>query len=187
MLVALETVNVGEVNRRDENNCRLLEARMLPDDLGKFEAVDLRHADIHQHGRHVHLEKLFERILGGCRLDKVLVEFAEDGLIAEQFARLVVHHQDIYFVVGLHWLINVLPGRVGAGLLLLTKTETHTHRCSHIRNAERSCSVLTGFAKYSEAPASRHFSRSPFIAFAVRAMMGSLRNAAFWRITCMVA
>ena len=56
-----------------------------------------------------------------------------------------------------------------------------------MRNAESSCSVLTGLAKYSDAPASRHFSRSPFIAFAVSAMIGSLRKEAFCRITCMVA
>src|SRR6266852_3786797 len=53
------------------------------------------------------------------------------------------------------------------------------YRCSHIRNAESNCSVFTGLARYSEAPASRHFSLSPFIAFAVNAIIGSRRNAGF--------
>src|SRR5216683_259378 len=56
-----------------------------------------------------------------------------------------------------------------------------------MRSAESSCSVLTGLAKYSDAPASRHFSRSPFIAFAVSAMIGKRRSADFWRITCIVS
>jgi hypothetical protein len=35
---------------------------------------------------------------------------------------------------------------------------------------------------YSEAPAAMHFSRSPFIAFAVIAMIGSLRKRSMRRI-----
>src|SRR5947209_3864584 len=59
--------------------------------------------------------------------------------------------------------------------------------CSHMRSADSNCSVLTGLARYSEAPASRHFSRSPFMALAVRAMMGSRRNDGFCLITCIVS
>src|SRR5258708_37772979 len=55
-----------------------------------------------------------------------------------------------------------------------------------MRKAESSCSVFTGFARYSDAPASRHFSRSPFMALAVRAMIGKRRNDAFCRMTWMV-
>src|ERR1700733_6577708 len=56
-----------------------------------------------------------------------------------------------------------------------------------MRSADSSCSVFTGLARYSDAPASRHFSRSPFIAFAVNAIIGKRRNAGFCRITCMVS
>ena len=62
-----------------------------------------------------------------------------------------------------------------------------TYLWSHVLNPNSSWSVLTGFAMYSEAPASRHFSRSPFIAFAVRAMIGRRRNSTFCRMTCIVS
>ena len=38
--------------------------------------------------------------------------------------------------------------------------------------------MFTGFARYSEAPASKHFSRSPFMALAVKAMIGKLEGLA---------
>src|SRR5580693_3909550 len=63
----------------------------------------------------------------------------------------------------------------------------HAYLCNQMRRAERSCSVFTGFARYSEAPASKHFSRSPFMALAVRAIIGKRRNMGFCRITCMVS
>ena len=37
--------------------------------------------------------------------------------------------------------------------------------------------MSTGLEMYSDAPAARHVSRSPFIAFAVSAMIGSVANA----------
>src|SRR5262249_29602664 len=114
MLVSLEPVDIGEMNGGNKNDRRLLKTRMLPDDLGKFEAVDLRHADIHQDGRYVSLQQLLKRVLGRVCLDQVFAEFSEDGLIAEQFARLVVDHQNVYFVVGLHRLISILPRRINA-------------------------------------------------------------------------
>ncbi len=61
-LVALEPVEVGQVHRRDEDDRRLLIARMLPDDLRQLEAVQLRHADVHQHDRDVGLEQKLERL-----------------------------------------------------------------------------------------------------------------------------
>src|SRR6185437_7272974 len=67
------------------------------------------------------------------------------------------------------------------------KQHVFAYLCSHIRNADSNWSVLTGFARYSEAPASRHFSRSPFMALAVSAMMGRRRNDGFWRMTCIVS
>ena len=47
--------------------------------------------------------------------------------------------------------------------------------------------MSTRVAVYSEAPASMHFSRSPFIALAVTAMIGKCRNGAISRIARMVS
>src|SRR4029079_3730269 len=49
-------------------------------------------------------------------------------------------------------------------------------RYSHTRMRLNSCSVSTGLVMESDAPASMHSSRSPFMAFAVSAMIGRLRN-----------
>src|SRR4051795_871010 len=65
-----------------------------------------------------------------------------------------------------------------------TKLASSYYRWSHVLKPDNNWSVLTGFAMYSDAPASRHFSRSPFMAFAVSAMMGRRRKSGFWRITC---
>ncbi len=60
-------------------------------------------------------------------------------------------------------------------------------RCNHIWSAERSCPALWGFARYCEAPASRHFSRSSFIAPGVQATTGSRRGEALRRIDRIVS
>ncbi len=52
-LIALEAVQIGEVHRGDEDDGGLLEARMLADHVGEFEAVDFRHADVHEDNRDV--------------------------------------------------------------------------------------------------------------------------------------
>ncbi len=56
MLVSLETVQIGQMDGRDEDDCGLLKARMLANDLGEFKAVDLGHAHIHQHDGDVGLQ-----------------------------------------------------------------------------------------------------------------------------------
>ena len=48
-LVAAQPIDVGQQDRRDEDDRRLLEARMLADHRGELEAVELRHADVDQH------------------------------------------------------------------------------------------------------------------------------------------
>ena len=48
-LVALDAVQIGEVDGGDEDDGGLLEARMLAHHLRQLEAIDLRHADVHQH------------------------------------------------------------------------------------------------------------------------------------------
>jgi hypothetical protein len=76
-------IDLGEMNRRNEDHRDLLEARMLADHRGKLEAVELRHADVHQHDGDLVLEQVLERFLAGRRLDQVLVELTQDYLIGE--------------------------------------------------------------------------------------------------------
>ena len=45
-LVAAQPVDIADLDRRDEDHRRLLEARMLADHGGELEAVELRHADV---------------------------------------------------------------------------------------------------------------------------------------------
>jgi hypothetical protein len=52
----------------------------------------------------------------------------QDDLIAQQLRLLVVDQQDVDAVIRLHWC-------------------SPRQRCSHIRRADRSCSVLTGLAR----------------------------------------
>src|SRR6202140_447147 len=169
----------------NEDDGRLLKTWMLADDLSQFKAVHLRHAYIHQYDGDIGLKQLLKGFFGGRRLDEVLSQVGQNGFIGEQFARLIIDHQDVYFFVDAHHSVNAPYSfrRISPDLI----PRPCTYLCSHIRNAESSCSVLTGLPRYSEAPASRHFSRSPFIAFAVSAMIGNRRNDGFCRMTCMVA
>ena len=101
-LVALEPVGIGQVDRRDEDDSRLLIARVLPDDFSELEAVQLGHAHIDQHDGDVVLEQVLQRLASGARLDEVLAEVGENRLVAEQLARLVVHQQDVGSLVRDH-------------------------------------------------------------------------------------
>ena len=48
-LVAAEAIEIRQQERRDEDDRRLLKARMLPDHRRQLIAVELRHAHVHQH------------------------------------------------------------------------------------------------------------------------------------------
>ena len=95
--IALNLVGIGEVNAGDEDDRGLLEARMLPDDVCQFKAIQLRHAHVHQHDGDVGLQKNVERLAGRRRLDEILAQFGENHLVAEKLGRLVVDHQDVDF------------------------------------------------------------------------------------------
>src|SRR6202021_931284 len=185
VLVSLEAGEVGQMHGRHENDGCFLEARMLPDDLSEFKAVDLRHADIHQYDGNIGFEQFLESVLGRGGLDQVLSQIGEHSLIAEQFASLIVDHENVHCLVCGHHSLRNAP--YDSPPLPRVRPPPPPYLCSPIRSAESNCSVLTGLAKYSDAPASRHFSRSPFIALAVRAMMGRRRNIGFCRMTCMVS
>ena len=116
------------MHRGDEDDRRLLEARMPVDHGGGLEAVHVRHVDVEQDGGELALHQPRERLPARARLDEVEPEVAEDRVVAEQARRLVVDQQDVDPVVAAR-------GRRHAG-----------HRCSQMRSSDSSCSVLTGFA-----------------------------------------
>ena len=98
-LVAAQLIDVGQMDRRDEDHRDLLEARMLADHRGELEAVELRHADVHQDDRDLVLEQMLQRLLAGRGLDQVLAQLAQDHLIGQQLRGLVVDQQDVDLVV----------------------------------------------------------------------------------------
>ncbi len=56
-LIAAQIIVLRHMDGRDEDDRRLLEARMLADHLGQLEAVQFGHADIDQDHRHVCLSR----------------------------------------------------------------------------------------------------------------------------------
>src|SRR6202790_4623844 len=170
--------------RNEDNGC-FLKAWVLADDLGEFKTVDLRHAYIHQNDGDIGFKQLLEGIFGGRCFDQVLSQVGQDGFIGEQFARLIINHENVDLLVDAHYPLNAPQSSRRTSPYLINRT--HIYRCSHIRSAESSCSVLTGLARYSDAPASKKFLRFSFIAFAVSAMIGNRRKDGFCRITCIVA
>ncbi len=93
--VAAQPVHVSQVNGGDEDDRRLLEARVVADHRGKLETVEIRHADVHQHDGDLALEQLLERLARRARLDQVLAELLEHHLVAQELGRLVVDQQDV--------------------------------------------------------------------------------------------
>src|SRR6202035_1711383 len=53
MLVTFKLVQVGEMNGGDKDDCSALKAGVLPDHCSQLEAIELRHAHIHQHNCNV--------------------------------------------------------------------------------------------------------------------------------------
>ena len=49
---------------------------MLADHVGQLEAVDLRHADIHQHDRDIGFQQVLESFAAGVGLDQILAQIA---------------------------------------------------------------------------------------------------------------
>ena len=61
LAIAFNSIDVAEVNSRNEDDCRLLKTRMLANHLGKIETIDVGHADIRQDDGDVFLQQMFER------------------------------------------------------------------------------------------------------------------------------
>ncbi len=100
--VASDAIDVGHEHRGNQDDRRLPTTRMLPDHRRQLEAVELRHADVDQHHRDVGLEQMLERLARRVRLDEVLAHVAQNRLIAEQLARLIIDHQDVHALIRSH-------------------------------------------------------------------------------------
>jgi hypothetical protein len=92
-------IGVCQVNRGYENNRRVLAARMLPNHACQFKPANFRHTYVHEDDRNIHLEKMFKSF--GCRmsLDEIFAQLIQHQLISEQLRGLVVHHENVHFVV----------------------------------------------------------------------------------------
>ena len=66
-LVAAQAVDVGQMDGGDEDDRGLLEPRMLADHRRQLEAVEVRHADVHQDDGDLRLQQLLERLRGRTR------------------------------------------------------------------------------------------------------------------------
>ena len=99
-LVAAQPVDIGQMDGRDEDDRRLLEARMLPDHGRQLEAVELRHADVDQQDRDVRLqERMPSASLAEDALIRFLAELLQDHLVGEELGRLIVDQQDVDLIV----------------------------------------------------------------------------------------
>ncbi len=99
---AAQEIAFAEMNGGDEDDGGLLEARMLPDHLGQFKAVQLRHADIHQDDRDVGFQQERQCILGRGHRDQPLAQLRQHHLIAQQLGGLVVHQKHIDGLFAFH-------------------------------------------------------------------------------------
>ena len=121
----------------------------------------------------------FRRCSSASWPEVALIRFSsrspQNRFIAQQLCRLVVHHQDVDLA---H------PRASGRFDLSSAYDPIGAATCAGPTAAVR-CSLVSPDIPMLRLPGT--FSRSPFIALAVRAMIGSRRNEGFCRITCMVS
>ena len=75
---------------------------MLAQHGGKFEAIEMRHADVSQNDRDLGLQQLRQRVSRGRDLDQVLAKILQDRFVGEKLSRGVVHQQDVDRLVWAH-------------------------------------------------------------------------------------
>ena len=105
--IAAQSIQVGNLNRGNEDHRGFLEARVFADHRGQLEAVELGHADVDQnHGNFV-LEEIFQGFASRGRHHEIFAKLLENDLIGEQLGRLIVHQKDVYL-----FLVHVpVPGQ----------------------------------------------------------------------------
>ena len=96
--ITTNAVDIGQVNRRNEDDRRFFKARMLPQHGSKLEAIEFRHADVDQNDRDLVLEQELQCFARRRRLDEVLAKLSEDYIVGEQLIGLVVDQEHINFI-----------------------------------------------------------------------------------------
>lgn len=97
-LVASQAVDFAEVNGGHENDRSPREARVLPDHLRQFEAVELGHGNIDEDDSHLMAQELLERLTARRRLDEIFAELLQDHLITQELRRVIVDQKYIHRV-----------------------------------------------------------------------------------------
>src|SRR5580658_7337837 len=101
-LIGLQPVEVSKMHGGNKNDGGLLKTWMLPDHVRKLETIKLRHAYVHQHDGNVSLQQIVQRCPARLGFDEVFSQLTKDGLVAKQFARLVIYHQNVDFFLLRH-------------------------------------------------------------------------------------
>ena len=86
------------MDRRDEDDRRLLISRVLTYDFRQFEPVDFRHADSHEHDRNFRPEQMAQCLAGGVCLEQIHIQVGQDRLVDEKLCGLVVNEQDVHLL-----------------------------------------------------------------------------------------
>src|SRR5262249_1710005 len=93
--IAANGVGFAQVNRRDEDDGGLAEARMLTDHGGKLKPVEIGHAHIHENDGHVHFQELIESLAPRGGLEKIFAELPQDHLVAQKLRRLIINEKNV--------------------------------------------------------------------------------------------
>src|SRR6266446_1387438 len=99
-IVAPTHVDLGVVERGDEDDRGHLRSRSLTNQSGGLEAVHPRHPHVEQDDREVLLQELAQGVWAGSGFDDVLTERGQDCLHRETFGGVVVHEQDVHLGIG---------------------------------------------------------------------------------------
>jgi hypothetical protein len=94
-LVAPQTIEIREQQRRHEDDRRSLKARMLPDHRRKLVAIELRHHHVHEDDGHLVAQEILEGVGRRTDLDQVLAQLTEDRLVGQELRGLIIHQQDV--------------------------------------------------------------------------------------------
>jgi len=87
---------------RDEDDRRLLEPGMLVNQARRLEPIHVRHIHVQQDDGEVLVHEPLQGLAARPGRDQPLPQLAQDGLVAEQLARLVVDHKDPDLVAVIH-------------------------------------------------------------------------------------
>src|SRR6185295_651766 len=83
-LIGAQTVDVGQVNGRNKDDRRVLEAGMLADHGGQLETVEIGHADVDENDRDILLEQVSQCFLSTVGLDEIFAQAVQNRFVAQK-------------------------------------------------------------------------------------------------------